>query len=159
MRMLIGYSRACQALSVSCLLLACASSNGAPTNVGGAAASSAGSGTEPGAGGSDSSGGGSSSTGGTSLPQEVPPRSPPGSCGLDKPAFCEDFEKKAPGGRGGDLDESIWAFSRWGHETRQHFVRIPAKTEPDKLYPPFFCGKPLGSVAFGDDVAICDGVG
>jgi len=157
MRMLLGYSTlACQAVSLSCLLLACAGSNGGQTNVGGASASAAGSGPGPdGSGGSTSTG----ASGGGSLPQEVPPRSPPGSCGLDKPAFCEDFEKKAPGGRGGDLDENVWAFARWGHETRQHFVRIPAKTESDKLFPPFYCGKPLGSIGFGSDVSICDGTG
>src|SRR4051812_28225990 len=137
--------------SVCSMALACAGSKGGGVQSGGA-------GESPSAGSAGTSAGASKgATGG--LPEEVPPRSLPGSCGLDKPAFCEDFEKPSPGGRGGDLDESIWAFSRWGHETRQHFVRDPAKTEADKLYPPFFCGKPLGSVGFGSDVVSCDGTG
>ena len=77
------------------------------------------------------------------VPEQAPPRSPPGSCGLDQPAFCEDFETPKPGGRSGDLDESRFSFARWGHETRMHFVRIPATTEPDTLFPSVFCGKPL----------------
>src|SRR5690348_13644286 len=82
-------------------------------------------------------GAGSPSSGGDApmVPEQVPPRSPPGSCGLDQPAFCEDFESPSPGGRSGDLDESRFSFARWGHETREHFVRVPASTEPATLYP------------------------
>jgi len=160
MRKILSYSRAASTLAASCFALACAGGNGsgAQANGGNSAAGGA-TGAMGGATSGGPSGTSGSPSGGAGIPQEVPPRSPPGSCGLDKPAFCEDFEKPSPGGRGGDLDETIWAFSRWGHETRQHFVRIPAKTEADKLFPPFFCGKPLGTVKFGDDVVSCDGTG
>jgi hypothetical protein len=141
------------ALSVSCLAFACAGNQGSGAQAGGGGAPSGA------AGDGSSTTAGTTSAGSGNLPEVVPPRSPPGSCGLDKPAFCEDFEKPAAGGRGGDLDESVWAFSRWGHETRQHFVRIPARTDPEKLYPPFFCGKPLESQGFGNDVVSCDGTG
>src|SRR5262245_32074114 len=40
----------------------------------------------------------------------TPPRG--GSCGLASPAFCETFDKAYPGGRGGDLDENRFSFTR-----------------------------------------------
>src|SRR5687767_6519792 len=36
-------------------------------------------------------------------------------CGLGNAAFCETFDAPSPGGRGGEIDETRWAFSRWGH--------------------------------------------
>jgi len=42
-------------------------------------------------------------------PDAAPPR---GSCGLDQPAFCDDFEVPSPSGRGGDLDEHDWSVAR-----------------------------------------------
>lgn len=100
-----------------------------------------------------------SNSGGPPLPQQIPPRAPPGSCGMDHPAFCEDFETPAPGGRSGDLDEKRWSFSRWGHETRMHFVRVPASTDTNTVAPALFCGKQFNGLLPGTDVATCDGTG
>src|SRR5579872_1816471 len=33
-------------------------------------------------------------------------------CGLNSPAFCDDFSTPHPGGRAGDLDDSKWSFYR-----------------------------------------------
>lgn len=78
---------------------------------------------------------------------------------MDHPAFCEDFETPDPGGRSGDLDEKRWSFSRWGHETRMHFVRVPASTDPKSVTPAAFCGKPFSGLLPGKDIATCDGTG
>ena len=43
------------------------------------------------------------------MPDAAPAR---GSCGLQQPAFCDDFEVPMPGGRGGDLDEREWSVAR-----------------------------------------------
>ncbi len=112
------------------------------------------------AGGSGSgNGGGSSGGGGGPLPMEVPPRSPPGSCGLENPAFCEDFEKKSPGGRAGDMDDSLWAFARWSHLGGQFFVRKAAATETNRTISSVFCGEPFSGLLMPSDVQICDGIG
>jgi hypothetical protein len=111
----------------------------------------------PSAGVSGSLGG--SSGGSAGLPARVPPRSQPGSCGLESPAFCENFETPKPGGNGGDIDETRWSFSRWGHETRQHFVRVPTSSEATTLHPSLFCGKPFSNILMHDDVVACDGIG
>lgn len=97
----------------------------------------------------------------TPAPTTDPPTatSPRGPCNIDHPAFCEDFETPHPGGRGGDLDEAVWAFSRWGHETRQHFVRVPAGTETNRTITSTFCGKPFSGVLLDQDVVSCDGIG
>jgi hypothetical protein len=110
-------------------------------------------------GGSTSSGGGGS--GGSELPPEVPPRSLPGSCGLKAPAFCEDFETPHPGGRSGDLDESMWSFARWGHLTTQHFVRVPSTSETGPYFDitSTFCGKTFTGLLPPNDAVICDGIG
>src|SRR5205085_1679177 len=76
-----------------------------------------------------------------------------------QPAFCEKFDTPKPGGRGGDLDESVWSFSRWGHATQYLFVRIPAKTYTDRLFPATFCGQPFSGILPGADAKICDGIG
>lgn len=147
-------------VGLSCLAAACSNDKNAGdgNNAGASGATSAGGGatTTAGAGHSGSS---NSTSGSSSVPEEVPPRSPPGSCGLDKPAFCEDFEKPSPGGRGGDLDDSLWSFSRWGHETRQFFVRVPATQETDRSISSVFCGKAFSNLLMPNDVVICDGVG
>ena len=103
--------------------------------------------------------GGNTGDGKPPLPSLILPKAQPGDCGLPNPAFCETFESASPGGRGGDLDERAWSFARWGHETRQHFVRVPATTEPDAMVPAVFCGKPFAGLLPGSDVAICDGIG
>jgi len=107
-----------------------------------------------GAGGTTTAGGGAGG-----LPPQVPPRAPAGSCGLDKPAFCEDFETPSPGGFGGDLDERVWSFARWGHETRQFFVRIPSSTETNRAISSTFCGKPFAGLMPPNDAVFCDGTG
>jgi hypothetical protein len=119
------------------------------------AAGGGGSGNASGAGGSSS--GGSANGGGG--PKPIEPSVEPGSCGLDQPAFCEKFETPKPGGRGGDLDEARWSFSRWGHEWEHLWVRVPASTYPDHLFPATFCGAPFSNIGPGEDVRICDGVG
>lgn len=120
------------------------------------AGKSSGSGGKTASGGKDS-GSGDAATG--NLPNEVPPRSEPGSCGLEKPAFCDNFEKASPGGRSGDLNESDWSFSRWGHLTTQHFVRVPSSTEPDRTITSTFCGKTFSGLLPPGDAVICDGIG
>jgi hypothetical protein len=92
-------------------------------------------------------------------PDPVPSPYPVGSCGLDQPAFCDTFETPQAGGRGGELDESRWSFSRYSHMDVQFFVRIPASTLSDVVYPPVFCGEPFSNLLPGNDVALCDGVG
>jgi len=144
-------------LTFTCLVAGCASSKAAQGDaMGGNAAAQAN-------GGSDESGngnsGGSGNVGGSDLPQMVPPRAPPGSCGLDKPAFCETFDTAFPGGRGGDIDENSWSFARWGHETRQHFVRVAVSNETNRAIGSVFCGKPFANLLMPNDVASCDGVG
>jgi hypothetical protein len=85
----------------------------------------------------------------------------PGSCGLDTPAFCETFDDPKPGGRGGDLDETVWSLARYGHETRQFFVRIPASSSPynypDSKLPPVFCGGSFSNILPDQDVVSCSG--
>jgi len=148
-------------LTLACVTVGCGDGQPEPARVAGPTGGSSGAGgssgtAAAGAGGPQSSGGAAPSA---MVPEQAPPRSPPGSCGLEQPAFCEDFETPKPGGRSGDLDESRFSFARWGHETREHFVRVPATTEPDTLYPSVFCGKPFAGLLPGNDVAICDGVG
>ncbi len=140
-------------------------------SVGGSAVGSTPAGAPPaGAGGNPTSGGGGGGGGDQAgvipggagsgpLPMQVPSRSPPGSCGLASPAFCEDFEKKAPGGRAGDMDETHWAFARWSHLGGQFFVRKPATTETNRSISSVFCGKPFADLLMPADVQICDGVG
>jgi len=84
----------------------------------------------------------------------------PGACGLETPAFCEVFETAHPGGRGGDLDESVFGFARWGHQLQYTWERAPAHTYPDDyLFPATFCGEPFDGVLPDRDVRTCDGVG
>jgi len=145
-------------LGLSFASVACAGGGQTPHNSGDG--ESGGNGSSAG-GGNASSGNsaGSNSAGGPALPQEIPPRAPPGSCGMEQPAFCEDFETPDPGGRSGDLDEKRWSFARWGHETRMHFVRVPASTDTKSVQPALFCGKPFSGLLPGKDIATCDGTG
>src|SRR5687767_318056 len=72
---------------------------------------------------------------------------PPGpGCGLDAAAFCETFDAPHPGGRGGEIDERRFAFSRWGFsrgeaESRGYRdgVWIDEWSNPDG--PPVLCGE------------------
>jgi hypothetical protein len=102
-----------------------------------------------------------SSTAGTpSIPNLPVPA--PGECGLASPAFCETFETPQPGGRGGDLDESSWGFTRFGHVFQDFWVRIPAQTYPEDAshrFPASFCGQPFSGVSPGEDVRFCPGTG
>jgi hypothetical protein len=102
-------------------------------------------------------------TGGDQGPDTVDPIHPtlePGACGLDQPAFCEKFDQPQPGGRGGDLDEQNWSYSRYGHpETQSFFLRGPFSTQNDLLFPATFCGAPFENVMPGDDARFCYGSG
>lgn len=124
--------------------------------------------TGPGNGGNPGSGGGSSGNGGNgtgggggsgNYGGAAGSRFVPGDCGLDSPAFCETFETPHPGGRGGDLDEGVWSFSRWAHLVQYFWYRLPAHTYPEKLFPSTFCGAPFEGLLPGQDVRACDGVG
>jgi hypothetical protein len=119
-----------------------------------------GDGADDGDGGSGADGGGSADDGGSdSGPDPIDSPHPPGSCGLDEPAFCETFETAHPGGRGGDIDETLWSFSRWAHLVQFMWVRVPAKTYDDRLYPATFCGEEFSGIMPPDDVRACQGVG
>ncbi|MEI9941331.1 MAG: hypothetical protein WDO69_29280 [Pseudomonadota bacterium] len=160
-------------LGFACLAAACAGSGGKSSaspgseGAGTSGSNSGGDGSPDGAGspgsaGNPGSAGTSSSAAGSGgLPPLAPPRAPAGSCGFDKPAFCDTFDTAHPGGRGGDIDETQWHFARWGHETRQHFVRIPNTTEPltERTVTSVFCGKPFSGILIPNDVVSCDGVG
>jgi hypothetical protein len=83
-------------------------------------------------------------------------------CGLSSAAFCEDFDAPHPGGRGGEIDEARFAFSRWGSFDgfRRHaaFSDPPAGTffsNPDG--PPSLCGAAFSRVFPPDDVRVCGG--
>jgi hypothetical protein len=90
------------------------------------------------------------------------PAPEPGDCGLAAPAFCETFDTPQPGGRGGDLDESVWSFTRFGHVVQDFWVRIPAQTYPEDTshrFPASFCGQPFSGISPGADVRFCSGTG
>jgi hypothetical protein len=80
---------------------------------------------------------------------------------LDAAAFCETFDTPHPGGNGGEIDESRFAFSRWG------FGRIRAASREPDMYgitewsnpdgPPTMCGEEFTSVLPPDDVRVCNG--
>lgn len=118
-------------------------------------------------GGSDGASPPAGNDGGTDAsdppPPQVPPTAKSGDCGLEKPAFCETFETPAPGGKGGDLDETKWAFNRWGHFTTVLFARPTAKSSPAgvvyKTPPPTFCGAAMLGIDAPNDVRECDGLG
>ncbi|MCA9619834.1 MAG: hypothetical protein KC731_12495 [Myxococcales bacterium] len=128
-------------------LVACGGTNGGdPTGAGGMGASS-GSGASSGVGAGASTGSGG----------DLPPAPPPGSCGMDEPAFCETFEATTPGGRGGDLDESVWGVSRWSHNVGEMFARSLAYSDEGYPEPAKLCGELFSGVAVGEDYVICEG--
>lgn len=128
-------------------------------DAGGATGSSSGGRAGQSNGSSAGRAGSSSSAGSAGAPTPIDPNVPAGSCGLENPAFCETFETKHPGGRAGDLDENVWSMARWGHQSRMFFVRNPATTVDDVVFPASFCGRPFEGLLPYDDVAICDGIG
>jgi hypothetical protein len=160
-------------LLLGCALASCAAETGSDGKASGPSGNSSGGSSNVSSGGASTtagaSTGASSSTGGTSsnsgsgaiggVPVGEDP--PPADCGLDSPAFCENFESPAPGGRGGDLDESKWAFSRWGHSTVNFFNRVAAYSEPPGLNfenePPTLCGELFAAILPPDDAKICPG--
>lgn len=129
-------------------------------------------GSIPGTGGSTggtsgSSGrGGKGGTGGTGgapqkTPPQVAPRFAPGDCNLDHPAFCDNFEKPSPGGRGGDIDETQWSFARFGSGAGRFFVRGVSMSDDPALAEtnvPTFCNQTFSGLLPPDDVKFCDGV-
>jgi hypothetical protein len=82
----------------------------------------------------------------------------PGACGLPSPAFCETFSTAHPGGRGGDLDETVWSMARWAHRVEHLWVRAPARTYTDRLFPATFCGAAFSGILPEDDARICEGL-
>jgi hypothetical protein len=81
-------------------------------------------------------------------------------CGFDAPAFCETFETPHPGGRGGEIDESRWSFSRWDRTTSLWWTRATAQSFPDGMPPvATLCGQPFQGVLPPNDVRTCEGVG
>jgi hypothetical protein len=163
------------AIATACLT-GCGSSGGpsAPQHAAGASSSSAGSGTTSasgaaggGPGGSNGQVGGGPAAGGPAggglagaLIDPIPSMHEPGSCGLEQPAFCEKFDRPLPGGRGGDLDESVWSYARYGHpSTLSFFLRGPFSTNDEQAFPARFCGAPFSNIMPGEDVKFCQGMG
>lgn len=133
-------------------LLGCGSSAGGHDDDGGSGSAEAGT-----AEGADTTDGASGDD--DDKPEPGDSTLPPGTCGLDQPAFCDDFENLHAGGYSGPLDESRWKLSRYGHHSTQFFVRSPASTLPDVELPPTFCGAPFEGLLPPDDVSMCQGVG
>src|SRR5689334_16566682 len=79
-------------LGLACAAVGCGDSQSPPAPAGAGSGGSGGMAAMSGAGKPSSGGDGSM------VPERAPPRSPPGSCGLENPAFCEDFETPQPGG-------------------------------------------------------------
>jgi hypothetical protein len=132
---------------------------GSSSGKGGSSGSASGSGGSSGGSGGTGGSSGASGSAGSAGQEPIPPRAEPGSCGLEAPAFCDEFETPHPGGRGGDLDEKEWMVARYGHITTQLFVREPVSTLTDVVFPAVFCGEPFENIAIHQDFAFCDGVG
>ena len=96
---------------------------------------------------------------GTATPTPTGPAGAAG-CGLASAAFCETFETPAPGGNGGDLDETKWAVSRWGigYNHGQTFYRPVASTQSGYDVSATFCGAPFSNIAVLQDFKFCNGV-
>ena len=145
----------------------CASSEASsPQSAAGVSSSQAGNGASPATGGgpatNPSTGGGSIAGNGPSITpvDPIPTTLEPGSCGLEQPAFCETFDTPNPGGRGGDLDETRWSYSRYGHPGgTSFFLRGPFSTNPEQAFPSKFCGASFSNILPGEDVKFCPGVG
>jgi hypothetical protein len=74
-----------------------------------------------------------------------------GDCGLQQPAFCDMFDTPAPGGRGGDLDETRWSVARVNQKVNSsqgELVSWPATTLSA-------CGKLTEGVFPAQDVIMC----
>lgn len=134
---------------------------GGSTSKGGSsgATSNGGSSGKAGKGGSGGAGTGGGGKGGSGTGGGRPSDLPPGDCALEAPAFCEKFETAHPGGRGGDLDESIWSFGRWNHLGQYFWFRLPSGTKNDFEFPATFCGEEFSGILPPDDVKVCDGPG
>jgi len=81
----------------------------------------------------------------------APDRPESGSCGLEDPAFCDTFDKPAPGGRGGDLDETLWSVARVGQRvnpSQGELVAWPATTLSA-------CGNVVEGVLPNQDIIAC----
>jgi hypothetical protein len=141
-------SRCFLILSLSSLAWACS-----PSSAGGDPPAS-GSTSGSGAGTTSGTGAGAGTGGSTATPPDKPL---PGSCQLDDPAFCEDFETQHAGGESGPLDEARWGVSRWSHELQNLFKFYPASTAAGYSPPATFCGAEFSNLLFPDSFAICDG--
>ncbi|QQR91912.1 MAG: hypothetical protein IPJ88_09565 [Myxococcales bacterium] len=135
----------------SCVLLAC---TGTVDGVGAGSSSGAGNNITSNGNGSGTS---SQPSPDSYRPDQLPPRPEPGSCAIADGAFCETFENPQAGGRGGDMNEQLWAVSRWGHDVGSWFTRRLASTEGGYDFPATFCGQSFSDVAVGEDFGICDG--
>ena len=153
-------------------LVGCASSEAPSPKAGaGAGLGDAGSGSGSASGGSQTGGGPAAGgvagagpaagSGPVVTPIEpIPSTLEPGSCGLEAPAFCEKFDTPQPGGRGGDLDEAVWSYARYGHPgTQSFFLRGPFSTNDEQAFPSKFCGAPFANILPGQDVKFCEGMG
>jgi hypothetical protein len=93
------------------------------------------------------------STGSGNYPQGGP------GCTLEAAAFCETFDTPSPGGRGGEIDDSRFSFSRWDIEGRlaasSFTTEITEWSNPDG--PPVMCGELFSDVLPPDDVRVCNG--
>jgi hypothetical protein len=81
----------------------------------------------------------------------VPDAPKSGDCDLKEPAFCDMFDAPAPGGRGGDLDETRWSVARVNQKVNSsqgELVSWPATTLSA-------CGKLTEGVFPDQDVLIC----
>jgi|SoiMethySBSTD1v2_1073268.scaffolds.fasta_scaffold17484_3 hypothetical protein len=85
---------------------------------------------------------------------------------MDKPAFCETFDQPHPGGNGGEIDETRWAFARhngpFNRKESTSYYRIEGQTGQFDTYsnpdgPPTMCGKEFSGVWPPDDVKVCNG--
>jgi hypothetical protein len=70
-------------------------------------------------------------------------------CGLTNPAFTEKFDAAYPGGKGGDLDETKWAVSRWANYVNTYF------TYPQADIPACKAGAPSKPWP-GEELLVCD---
>ena len=103
--------------------------------------------------GSGVGGGGGTATqaGSGGAPVVVPDWPKAGSCGLDTPAFCDTFEQPAPGGRGGDPDETLWSVARVSQKVNSsqgELVSWPSSTLSA-------CGKITEGVFPNQDIISC----
>jgi hypothetical protein len=89
----------------------------------------------------------------TAPPTVMQPATPPkpGSCALDKPAFCDTLATPSPGGRSGDLDDVKWSVTRIsnGYNPGQGaWITYPLGTG-------LICGKTVTGMVPPADYQIC----